>query len=117
MKRRKANLLKYRAKKWLEKQGFCVEYLEKQFAIKKNGGFVFVKKDIFGADLIAINKKQIVFANVVGRKEEINNHMEKFCKYPFPPFVDLWIIVGEKRKAFYIQKITCGGKKYERQNN
>ncbi|HOM27321.1 MAG TPA: hypothetical protein PKV21_07430 [bacterium] len=97
----KGNYYKKKTKEFLEKQGYVVEYLEKIQRIYTKGKLIFVKRDLFGADLIALSKQKCLFIQVKsgGKNTGINikKAIEEFNKYPFPDFIDRWIVVWKER--------------------
>lgn len=99
---KKGNYYKKKTKEWLEKEGFYCEYLEKLQRIYTQGRIIYVKRDLFGSDLLAMNGEKIVFVQVKsGSKNTGINYkkaIEEFKKYPFPNFVDRWIIIWKERQ-------------------
>lgn len=100
-KKRGRNLGTYyrnRGRKFLEEHGWTVEPLERHvvFFNAKTAQRGFIKKDVFGADLLAMNSKEIIFVNVVLGRSHFAEHIERFRSFPFPPTVGLWIMVWEK---------------------
>lgn len=94
----KGNYYKVKTKRYLEKQGYHVEYLEKmQRIVTKGGKTVFIKRDLFGADLLAVNSEQVVFVNVT-TKSHVSEHVKRFKAVPFPRFVDVWVLLWEARQ-------------------
>jgi hypothetical protein len=56
---------------------------------------------LFGADLLAFNKDEIIFIQVKsGEKTGINikKAINEFLKYPFPDFVKLWVVIWRKKE-------------------
>lgn len=93
----KGNYYRLRTKKWLQKKGFKVETLERiKRYVDKKGVMRFAKSDLWGADLIAANKEQMIFVNSVFGRSHISPHIKEFLKYPYPLFVELWVVVWEK---------------------
>lgn len=89
---------RWKTKKWFQKNGYSVEYVEVYRRIVKDGKVLLLKKDLFGADMIAMNGQEIVFANSVLYKKNIAKHVKEFEKYPFPDCVERWVVVWEKGK-------------------
>lgn len=73
---------------------------------------IFVKKDVFGSDGIAMNGKEIIFWNskhgttASGLADSKASGKADFAKYPFPPSVKRQIVFWEPRKKPVI--IDCG---------
>lgn len=65
---------------------------------------IYVKKDVFGADGISMNGKEIIFWNskhdTVGRglATVTRECKEEFAKYPFPPCVKRQLVYWQPRK-------------------
>jgi len=96
----KGNYYKIKTKKWFEKQGYFCDYLEKLQRIydKKRDKVIFIKKDIAGADGFAMNGEEIIFWNAKFNKDNIAKGIREFIRYPYPKFVQRWIIVWERGK-------------------
>lgn len=87
------NQYKWKTKKILEQQGWTVRYAERVTPRGKKGRRILYKReDIFGADLIAMDGKQIMFINVVFGMGHIAEHRKRFEQYPFPQHVRRVII-------------------------
>jgi len=70
-----------------------VEYVERIYWVTtKDGKRIPVKKDLWGADGIAMNEKEIIFWNAKAGKKHLAEGKKEFEKYPFPPFVKKWIV-------------------------
>jgi len=97
----RGNYYKYKTKKYFEKQGYNVEYLEKTFRIYSKGKLIPVKTDVFGADVLAMNKEEIIFMQVKGGKLKtginIKKAIEEFNKYNYPRLVKRLIIVWREK--------------------
>ena len=93
----KGNYYRLKTKKWLEKQGYCVENSEVNKICYFGGRLVCVHKDLFGSDLIATNNKEFILIQSKTNKEDILDGVKKFKKYPFPAFIKRWVIRWELR--------------------
>lgn len=87
----------YRRKtvKYLEEKGYQVATIEKLQRCFINGKVLFLKKDVFGADLLAMNEKEIIFVQVKFRSDHSNQTKavrEEFNKYVWPPHVKRQLI-------------------------
>jgi len=86
----------------LEKLGFKCEYLEKSQRIFTKNKLIFIKKDLFASDILAISKEKIIFIQVKGGKKktgiDIKKAIQEFKKYPFPDCVDRWIVIWRERE-------------------
>lgn len=98
----KGNYYKKKTKDFLEKQGFCCEYLEKLQRVYTGSKIIYVKRDLFGADLLAMNTEKIIFVQVKSGSPDTGINYKKaiseFQKYPFPSFVDRWIVIWRERQ-------------------
>lgn len=98
----KGDRSKYKTKKYFEKKGYQCAYSEVLRTIVKHNSFtgakdkIFIKKDTFGSDLIAMNKKEIIFINST-TKENVSKKIKKFLEYDFPPFVKRAVVYWEDR--------------------
>lgn len=77
---------KARAKKWLEARGYQVADLEKVYWIR---GKIPVKRDQFGADLLAVSADRIAFVQVKGGRQaegqgQFPDAKREFDRYQFP---------------------------------
>jgi len=97
----KGNYYKHKTKKWFENKGYFAEYLEKQQRIydKKRNKIIFVKKDIAGADGLAMNEHEIIFWNSKAGTSSKSAGIKEFAKYPFPRFVKLWLVCWKERQS------------------
>jgi len=98
----KGNYYKYKTKQWLIKQGYCADYLEKLQRVYSKGQLIYVKKDLFGADILAFNKDEMIFVQVKSGEKttgiNIKKSINEFLKYPFPDFVKLWIVIWRPKE-------------------
>ena len=74
-----------------------MEYVERVYRIiakDKTGKKkeIFIKKDLWGADGIAMNENEIIFWNAKTGKKHLSEGVKEFEKYSFPIFVKKWII-------------------------
>lgn len=110
----RGNYYKRKTKEWMEKEGYVCEYLEKLQRIYttekakdkkgkeiKKGKIIYIKRDLFGADLLCLGKGDIIFIQVKSGKKDtginIKKAYEEFNKYPFPEYVKRWIVVWRER--------------------
>jgi len=95
MKNKTGTQFRYKTKKWFQELGYSVEYLEKYQNMFIKGRMIYIKQDLFGSDGIAMNGQQLIFWQCKSSEKndfKIKEAIRKFKEYPFPPFVDLWII-------------------------
>ena len=100
----KGNYYRLRTKKWLESLGFLVENLERSQRIqtvdKQTGKehVLFIKRDIWGADLIARDRDHILFVQVKTNKAHISQGMKELNRGPWPTFVARWVVYWPPRR-------------------
>jgi len=97
----KGNYYKLRTKKWLEAKGYAVAFMERVMWIppKEPGGrMIPVKKDQFGADLLAVTATEIVFVQVKLNRNNIAAGRHEFAKFTFPTTTQQWIVIWEPRQ-------------------
>lgn len=100
MAKNTGNYYKLRTKKWLEKKQYSVATMEQMYRVfnPTSKAIIYVKRDQFGADLLAMSQEELIFVQVKFNtaRGKINEAIKEFAKYPFPDFVSRWIIVWEK---------------------
>lgn len=93
----KGNYYKLKSKPWLQERGYHVDYLERYVRIRnKDGKLILIRHDIVGADGLATSDTEFILWNSILGRDHINRAIEKFLKYPCPPFVKRWVLVWEK---------------------
>jgi len=83
---------KGRTRKWLIEMGWQVADLE---VIRYVGAGIPVKRDQFGADLLAVSAKRLLFVQVKSGKhalKTITAARRTFEAFQFPPFAERWIV-------------------------
>ena len=96
----KGNYYKRRTIKWLKDLGYQAESVEKlQRIVTKGGRMVFLKKDIFASDGIAIGKGEVIFWNSILTRHNLAEHIRNYLAVPFPACEHLkqWVLVWEVR--------------------
>jgi hypothetical protein len=88
---------KLKTKKWLESQGYWTENSEVNKICYFGGRLVAVHKDLAGSDLLAMNGKDIIFVQCKTNKVDMSDGRKEFDKYPFPDFVERWVVRWEAR--------------------
>lgn len=101
----RGNYYKKRTKEYYEALGYTVQITEfmcgRQIA---PGKIIYVKKDVFGSDGIAMNGTEIIFWNskhFTGTNTLANEKSQgkkEFRKYPFPKTVKRVLVIWEPRK-------------------
>lgn len=93
---------KRRTKKWLEDRGFAVAYMERVQLIPGKDGrpTIPVKRDQFGADLLAMKRDTMALVQVKFQRTESSTAAARrtFDQFPIPPFVQTWIVVWAPRQ-------------------
>ena len=94
---KKGNYYKKKTKDWFKDDGYVSEYVEKQQRIYTKGKVIFIKKDLWGADGIAMKEDELIFWQAKLNKKGISSAIKEFKKYPFPKFVKCYIVVWTPR--------------------
>jgi hypothetical protein len=97
----KGSYYKSRTKKWLESMGYSVGHLERMLVVRGKPG-LFVKRDQFGSDLLAVSATQVLFVQVkmggaTWRKRGLSSARIEFAPFPVPPNSVQMIVVWEPR--------------------
>jgi len=108
----RGNYYKAKSKEYYEKLGYVVQITEfmcgRMIAPNK---MIYIKKDVFGSDGIAMNGKEIIFWNSkhFTSKESLSSQMnqarKEFNQYPFPEGVTKQIVMWEKGKKPIITNV------------
>ena len=93
----RGNYYRRKTKKWFEDKGYFADYLEKNQRIFTNGQIIFIKKDVAGADGMAMNGKEMIFWQSKLGNKNVAKAIKEFKSYPYPPSVGRWIIVWTPR--------------------
>ena len=97
MAKNAGNYYKLRTKKWLEKKGFQVATMEKMLRIPiKDDKVIFIKKDQFASDLLAISEEQIIFIQVKLNRKHIAEGIKGLAAFKMPKWVDKWVVIWSK---------------------
>ena len=80
----KGNYYLNKFKKFLEADGWRVEKLEKNYRIFTKGKIIFVKKDLWGADLIAVKGEEEMWVQWKTNKGDIAKGLKELANYPMP---------------------------------
>lgn len=95
----KGDYYKLKSRDWLKEKGYHVELLEYRMRLLVKGQILFAKRDILGADLVALNDSETILVNSVCGKKNINPHIKEFKKYPKGGELKRWILVWTPRVA------------------
>ena len=99
----KGSYRKLKTRDWLKDKGYHVELMEHQQRItvedKKPGLYkvVWIRKDILGADLIAVNDTETILAGSVLGSKNVARNLKKFKEYPSGG-LQRWLVIWEARK-------------------
>lgn len=101
---KKGNYYRLRTKKYLQGHGFVVENLEKTQRIyqedKTTGEkkVIFVKRDLWGADLIAKDDEDLIFIQVKTNRGDISTGIKELMATPWPGSKNilLWVVYWER---------------------
>ncbi len=101
----RGNYYKRKTRLWFEAQGFFVAMTEFTAPMFIRGKVIYVKKDVLGADGIAMKKEsnQFIFWNSKGvtTKNSGSSHKshgrKTFSEFPFPSCVERWVIIWYPR--------------------
>ncbi len=109
---KQGNYFKKKTKLYLKNLGYDVQYSEFTCGRKIPGRMLYIKIDIFGSDMIAMNGKEILFVNakstIQGNKgvtDMKKKGCDEFKNYPFPKCVKRQLYIWEPRKKPII--INC----------
>ena len=91
----KGQRYKTRTRDHFRKLGYTAELVEKLQVIRRGKQTVYIKKDLLGADVIAVNSTECILANSVLGKSNIAKHIKEFQKYPSGG-LKRWVIIWEK---------------------
>ena len=94
----KSDYYKIKTKDWLVKKGYQVAYLEKYQRIFSKGKVIFIKKDIWGSDGMAMNEEKIIFWNSEKGKHNLAEHIKRYAEFKFPDSVRRWVVCWTSRE-------------------
>lgn len=111
----KGQYWKQRTKRWLEACGYQVAFLERVLWIQTGRGRVPVKRDQFASDLLAVNRREIVFVQVKGgvsRRSQLAAARQAFAAFAFPADTKQWIVLWAPRarapEVIVVSEGPCG---------
>lgn len=97
---------KKKTKDYFEKLGYSVEYLEKMHRIydRNKNKVLFVKKDLFNSDLLAMNEKEIIFIQLKSNKAHVSEGIKAYkkMKRPINESIKFWVVYWEKGKPVFV---------------
>jgi hypothetical protein len=92
----KGNKYKLLTKKYYISQGYVCEYAEKLQAIFTPRGMIYIKRDMWGADGVAMNGKEMIFWNSKLNRLHIAEGIKEFLSHPYPPFIKKQLVIWEE---------------------
>lgn len=109
----RGNAYKKKTQEYFQSLGYVVQLTEFNTArMIGPGRHIYVKKDVFGSDMIAMNGKEILFINskhgttASGLADSKASGKKDFNKYPFPPCVRRVIAFWEPRKKVVLIEVS-----------
>lgn len=101
----RGNYYKKKTKEYYESIGYTVQITEFMCGrVISPGKVIYVKRDVFGSDGIAMNGKDIIFWNskAASNINRVYQHksegIKEFSLYPFPSHVKRHVVIWEPRK-------------------
>lgn len=100
----KGNYYRKRTKDWLESEGYTVEIAEvaqRVYRRNKDTGeldVLYLKRDLWGADLVARNADHLIFIQVKSNPGDITRGIRQLSRGPWPPFVGRWVVYWPPRR-------------------
>lgn len=97
-----------RTTEWLEGLGYDVEKTEKyQRIVKKDPetgelSTLYLKRDVFGADLVAKNGERMIWVQVKQNPGDISKGMKQLAQGQWPPHVERWVVYWPLRRLMRI---------------
>lgn len=96
---------KRKTRDWFVERGYAVQLTEFMTARPIKGRMIYSKRDVFSADGIAMNGKEIVFWNAkhvtnpdTSTFRSVKSHgASEFKRHPFPPCVKLQLFMWRPR--------------------
>ena len=58
---------------------------------------MFVKKDVFGADGLSMDGKEMIFWNAKLGKKNVAQGIKEFQAFPYPLDIIRWVVIWEPR--------------------
>ena len=78
----------------MEADGFKVENLEKsQRIFTDDKKVIFIKRDLWGADLICSNGKELIVIQNKTDKGDVSKGIRELKTAPWPDFVKKWVVI------------------------
>lgn len=105
----KGNYYKIKTRDYFRGLNYSAEIIERMQTIPKgNGRVCFLKKDTFGADVLACNDTEAILANSVLGKSNIAKHIKEFKKYPSGGLKRVVVIWEKGWRSPLIREVDSG---------
>jgi len=111
----KGQYWKTRTKRFLERAGYQVAFLERVLWIQGPAGRIPVKRDQFASDLLAVNRDEVVFVQVKGGltwRSQLAAARSAFTRFAFPVGTKQWIVCWAPRarrpEVIVVSQGPCG---------
>ena len=88
---------------YFKERGYEVEKLEKTYRVydEEKDSVIFVKRDIFCSDLLAMNENEVIFIQLKTNKSDISKGIKAYKRMKRPVGrwnIKFWVVSWEKRK-------------------
>ena len=88
---------------YFKEKGYEVEKLEKTYRVydEEKDSVIFVKRDIFSSDLLAMNENEVIFIQLKTNKSDISKGIKAYKRMKRPVGrwnIKFWVVSWEKRK-------------------
>jgi hypothetical protein len=111
----KGQYWKTRTKKFLEAAGYQVAFLERMLWVPTRHGHIPVKRDQFASDLLAVDRRDVVFVQVRGGatcRSKLAAARAAFAEFAFPAGTQQWIVLWPPRvrqpEVIVVSEGPCG---------
>ena len=94
---KKGNYYRLKTKKFYEEEGWRVEIIEKNQRIFTPKGVIFIKRDVWGADMVAVKNDEELWIQSKTNPVDINKGLMEFKKYPMPARVKQVVVIWQPR--------------------
>ena len=89
---RKGNYYRNRTRDWLRSEGYEVEVCEVSYRVFTKSAVVFHKRDLWGADLIAVSRDdELIVVQVKANRGHIARGIKELGSAPWPSIVKKWV--------------------------
>lgn len=100
---RKGNYYRLKTKKFYEAEGYSVENLEKTQRIVTRDKdtdemkTIFIKRDLWGGDLVAANRQEMIWIQVKANKGDITKGLKELQASPLPDCIKKIVVWWPER--------------------